>query len=359
MIGIYCPDVPPQPGGVSDHTLVLARALQKYQPVVVLARRGDPAAFRPIPCDVGLRPAGLTAAARAHGVTTLIIQYVPFLFARRGISPGLIASIGAIRSAGLRIAVILHEPFVPFTRLPWLFTGLPQRAQLWYLLHHAAFVYTGVPAFRRIAIRYASRSTRTTLAPIGATIVPSTLTRHDARALLGLAPDDVAIGIFSPAASGYATDWIAAAVRRVADVPNVRWVRFGFGSDRPIRGLPSDGETITVGPGSARQIADTMRAMDIAVSPYVDGLSLRRSSAMLALATGVPLISSRGSLYEPIVGALAACEATASAFADRVRDVVTHPDARAALAARTQGYAESASVEELARRISNDLGSSA
>ena len=42
MIGIYCPDIPRFPGGVSDHTLVLARALEAQgAPPAVLARRGS------------------------------------------------------------------------------------------------------------------------------------------------------------------------------------------------------------------------------------------------------------------------------------------------------------------------------
>jgi hypothetical protein len=64
MIAIYCPDVPPAPGGVSDHTLALARALHDIgAPVTVLAQRGDPALFGPIPLETGLAPADVAAAA--------------------------------------------------------------------------------------------------------------------------------------------------------------------------------------------------------------------------------------------------------------------------------------------------------
>ena len=356
MIGIYCPDVPPVPGGVSDHTLALARALEAQgAPPVVLARRGDPQLFAPLACRVGLTPGEVAGAARELGVTALLVQYVPFLFARRGVSPALVSGMRRVRQAGIRLAVMMHEPFVPFTRLPWLVTGVLQRLQLRALLRQTEFVYTPLPAWADIARRYAGPATTVAVAPVGATVPVSRLSRDEARRALGLTDGTVAIGVFSPAAAGFRHDWIAATAARLGGRRDVLWVRFGFGSDRALPGYPSGDNVITLGTTSAGRVADTMRALDIVAAPYIDGLTLRRSGAMLALAHGVATVSSEGHLFDDSLRALAACEPNAPAFAGRIETLATDPAQRAALAARAGGYAGAASVERLAAQVAQDL----
>jgi len=357
VIGIYCPGIPPVPGGVSDHTLALARALEaEGAPPVVLAERGDAARFEPMTCITGLKPGDVAAAARANGVTTLVLQYVPFLFARRGVSPALVRGVHRMHAAGLKLAVVVHEAFVPFTRIPWLVTGGPQRLQYRYLLRRATHVYAPLPRYADIARRYVRAGTHVTVAPIGATIPASTLTRAEARARLGLGDDRVALGIFSPAASGFAHPWIAAAAARLAGHPRVIWVRFGFGSARPLPGYPEGPNVMMIGEASAAKVADTMRALDIAAAPYTDGLTMRRSGAMLALAHGVPVVSSEGHLFDANLRALADCATDAEAFAERLARLVDDPAERAAAARRATGYGEQASIESLARMMIRDLG---
>lgn len=353
MIGLYCPHVPPIPGGVADHTLALARALDAQGTrVSVFAHQGDPALFGSIPCTVGLAPASVGAAATAAGVRTLLVQYVPFLFARRGVSPALFAAVAGWRASGLPWAAYVHEPFVPLTRLPWLITGLPQRLQLRQLLRGARAVYTSVPQFALLCRRWSGRDD-IQVAPVGATIEPSRLSREAARAALGIGEGEVAIGVFSPAASGFLRSWIDVAAARVAARRQVRWFIFGHGSDASAF-RRFDAATL-LGPGPPERMADNMRAMDIAASAYVDGLTLRRSSAMLALASGVPLVSNVGHLFDPSLAELAACERTQPAFADRIAKLVDDPAERARWV-RPELYRERASIEALARLLTAGAG---
>ena len=76
---------------------------------------------------------------------------------------------------------------------------------------------------------------------------------------------------------------------------------------------------------------------------------------MLALATGIPTVSSEGHLFDPTVAALAECEKTPDAFAERLARLVADPAARKAAAARTARYAQLASIETLARTLAHDL----
>jgi glycosyltransferase involved in cell wall biosynthesis len=356
MIAIYSPSVPREPGGVADQTLCLARALdaQGHRPLV-LAGRGDASLFAPVPCETGITPSDVPEAARRAGAAVVVMQYVPFLYARRGVAPSLARLPSLFRSAGVRWAVMLHEPYVPLNRPVWWITGPLQRLQLFALLRGATAVYTPVPHYADIARRYAGRQTSVTVAPVGATVPTSTLSRDEARDRLGLAGDDVAIGVFSPAAAGFAHDWIAAAAAALAPQLHVRWVRFGFGSARRLPGYPDGARTITIGEAEPARLADTMRALDLVAAPYEDGLTLRRTGAMLALASGVATVSSTGPLYDPTAGELAACEPDADAFARRLVALARDGSARASLAQRTARYTELASVEVLARKVITDF----
>jgi len=358
---LFSPDVPGAPGGVSDHTLALARAIAgRGAAVSVLAGRGDAARFAPIPCRVGVGPGpyggrDLADALAEAGADQVLVQYVPFLYARLGVAPRLVAALRRVRRAGVRIAVFVHEPFVPFTRLPWLLTGGPQRAQLRAVLRLADRAYAPVPAWVARLSRWTGGRVPVTLAPVGATLPVSGLSRDAARARLGLQCDETAIGVFSPGANAFRQDWLAESWRAALPSPATRWVLFGNGSTA--LGARLAGPTVTtLGTLPPTEIADVMRAMDLALAPYRDGLTLRRTAAMLALAHGVATVSSTGHLWDPSLGALARCPDTAAAFVVDVAALVSDPAGRAALgAAGLDGYRRTASVEALADILLRDL----
>jgi glycosyltransferase involved in cell wall biosynthesis len=110
-----------------------------------------------------------------------------------------------------------------------------------------------------------------------------------------------------------------------------------------------------MGPGDAEAPGRIMRALDLALAPYVDGLTLRRTGAMLALAHGVATVSSRGPLFDPLAGELADCLPTAETFAERVAVLGRDEAARRELASRAARFSELASVDVAARRLVSDL----
>ena len=360
-LALYSPDVPGAAGGVSDHTLVLARALAaRGADVVVLARSGEPERFSPIPCVVGVRPlaphgTSLADALRAANADWVLVQYVPFLYARRGVAPSLVAGLLAARRAGVRIALFVHEPFVPFSRLPWLVTGVFQRAQLFALLRMASLVYTAVPGWVSLLRRWGPARTPVRLAPVGATLPRSALTKAEARTRLGFRESEVAIGVFSPSASGFLIEWIEAARSATAQAAGVRWFLFGR-SAAGVRARIAGNGVAVLAETPAVEVSNTMAAMDISLAPYVDGLTLRRTSAMLALSHGVATVSSSGPLFDTALGAAARCPATREAFVRDVEELVADRELREALgAAGRTHYEREASVEVLADRLWRDV----
>jgi glycosyltransferase involved in cell wall biosynthesis len=356
VIALYCPDLPPVPGGVADHTLILARALEALNHApAVLGWRGDPALFSPLPCRVGVRPLDLAAVAREMGLRAVVVQFVPFLFARRGVSLPLCLGLRRVARAGVAVAIVVHEPYVPFTRLPWLVTGWPMRWQFAYLMRLASRVYAPVPQYRDFALRHVRPGTSVELAPIGATLPVVPISREAARRDLGLDDATVAIGVFSPGAPVFSHDWITAAARRLANRPGVVWLIYGYGSERELSGYPSGSNVRRLGAADAATISRITRALDISAAPYFDGLTMRRSGAMLALAHGIPTVSSTGHQFDATLAELAACEGSADAFAARLERLVDSPAERRELAQRAGRYAEVASVEILARRLADGL----
>ncbi len=353
MIGLYCPDVPPIPGGVADHTTALAHALERRgTPLAVFGRRGSAEGFN-VPVRLGITPSTLQNALREFDIRGLFVQYVPFLYARFGVAPTLPPALARVRAAGTRVAVFVHEPYVPFTRLPWLISGVPQRLQLRALVRNADRVYTAVPAFADICRDFARGPGRVTRAPIGATLPVSPVARAAARERLGIAADTVAIGVFSPAASGYLLGWVRAAMDRFKDRRDVLWVLFGFGSAVVLTVLPANARVL--GPLDAARAAETMRALDLMVAPYEDGMTMRRSSAMLGLASGIPLVTSTGPLFDPAMSAFAACEPDLPAFLDRLDLLVNRPTARQDLARLAAASAPVSSIDTLAGIVARDL----
>ena len=358
-IALYCPSLPPARGGVADQTLMLARALaERGAPVVVLGDSGDPALFEPVETVLGVSPSG-----RTHGLAELavrasagavLIQYVPFLFGRLGIAPSLVAAMRALRRAGVRIAVFVHEPYVPFTRLVWWVTGWPMRLQFRAVVRLADVVYAAVPDFLARARRVARPATRLVAVPVGATIPVAAITRAAARRSLGLAEAEIAVGVFCPRAAGALAGWLARAASRVE---RVRWIFFGTGSERAPDGFPAAARAQCLGWMSAERASEVFRALDLAAAPFADGLTMRRTSAMAALAHGVPLVSSRGDLFDADLAEAAVCASSPDAFADAVGTLAGDPGMRARQGRRgLDVYTSRASTAVLAARVHQDLG---
>lgn len=362
-IGLYCPTLPPAHGGLPDHTRFLALALAaRGADAVVLGRTGDPELFRPVPVVLGVHasggPHGLLESARRSGVEALLVQYVPFLFARFGIAPKLAIALRRIRDAGIRLAVFVHEPYVPFTRLPWLVTGWPMRWQFRAVVGAADLLYSPVPAFLELARKAARPGAVLRRAPTGSNIRVTCGPRPAARQALGLNEGDVAVGVFSPGAAGLLRQWLIEAAAALPARPPVRWIFFGGGGAHP-GGFPESASIELLGWLDAERASEVFRALDVVAAPFEDGLTLRRGSAMAALAHGVALVSSRGPLFDPELEAAALCAATAADFAAGVRALVVDPAQREALARRGHAWYEAhGSVDVFAAQLLADLGGS-
>ena len=234
-VAIVSPGFPEIPGGVTDHTARLVhhwRAAGR-EPLVWSQARGDTRA--------------LAAAWRDAGRTAILIQYVPFLYGRRGLSsfPGRLARAG--RAAGLTVGVFVHEPWVPRTRLPWLVLSPLQRRQLLRLLAVCDVACTAVPAWR------AAFAGRAELIPVG-----STLGEPPAGPA---GPPLAAPVVFSPFAAGLNWEWIVAAAQALGAAPRLTIIGASWEQARRDHVAGGDAGPTRAWPGRppAREGADALR----------------------------------------------------------------------------------------------------
>ncbi len=274
-LAIVSPGYPDQPGGVTDHT---ARVMANWQAAgcdVSIAGR------------LGIPPESLVTGMRGNGVTGILLQYVPFLYGRRGLSswPERLAT--AATAQDVRVTLFVHEPWVPATRLPWLVLSPLQRRQLRRLLAVCDAVVTAVPAWRALIGDDAS------VVYVGTTLGPAPTASSDD---LLSAPV-----VFSPFAAGLNWRWIRTAAE-------------ALGAPKTLTVIGADATEAATHPSLKRWCSplwdfrgrvpadEALRLLSrarLVLSPFVDGLTGRRTSVFASLSVGARVISSSGPLFDP------------------------------------------------------------
>jgi glycosyltransferase involved in cell wall biosynthesis len=270
-IGIVCPGYPDSPGGVTDHTTRLVRHWSETgRNVLVLG-------------GTAVSPDAVVGEWARAGVGAILIQYVPFLYARRGLSSFPRRMAIAARSAGLRTAVFVHEPWVPPTRLPWLILSPLQRRQLRRIVALCDIVVTPVPAWRErlggnVSVAY----------------VGSTLGDPDRSVPPGA--ELPAPAVFSPFAAGLNWDWIVAAAEAVGGDPRLTVIGGDWETARrdPVLRRWADPAWDWRGRLDAAAVLALLARARLVLAPFVGGLTGRRTSALAAASVGARVLSSRG-----------------------------------------------------------------
>ena len=271
---IVSPGYPETPGGVTDHTARLVRHwTDTGTQVVVLGTANE-------------NPERVVREWHRAGVRAILIQYVPFLYGRRGLSSFPLQVALHARPSGMRVALFIHEPWVPPTRLPWLLLSPLQRRQLLRLVRICDTVVTPVPVWRDLLGAKAS------LMYVGSTLGEPPLPGDETSL-----PAPV---VFSPLASGLNWAWIAEAVEAVGATPGLIVIGADWETARRHRRLRRWADPAWEWRGFLERSAvlSLLARARLVLAPFVDGLTGRRTSALAAASVGAPLLSSRGHLFD-------------------------------------------------------------
>jgi len=372
---IITPEYPPNPGGVSDYTQIVAEEL---------ARRGHdidvwtpPPSAGAFPTTPGVRCHALpdmfglasvraldAALGRAPAGTILLVQYVPSGFGARSMNLPFALWLGQRKE---RRWMMVHEaafPYRPKAPLRHQVLATVTRAMLRASLAGAERVFTSTPAWEPVLRCHGFARGPIEWLPVPAS-VPATFDGERARQIraeLGIASGETLVGHFG-SYGHLVADPLAAVMRRVAERhADWSWLLLGRNADRFAAELSQRGLRTPIfarADLAPSEVSNHLAALDVAVFPFPDGISARRTSAMAAIAVGTPTVTTRGASTETFWGRANAVVLTANdaddvAFA--TSQLVADRARRALLSERSRAlYEERFAVGRLADVLTRSL----
>jgi len=353
-------EYPPSSGGVGDYTRALAcelvrrgHAVHVWSPSVRPAAGDGAIRLHLLPDAFGARARAALQSGWDAVPGTVLLQYVPNALGAGGLNLPFCRWLR--RSGGGRdVRVMFHEPYFYFSWSPaGNVRAIAQRLMAKLLVEASRTVYLSTETWRQ----YLPVSRSAVVLPIPSTIPRCSDAAAPARFRAGLTgfPAEV-VGHF-----GTYGDHVSRALEPIvplvlASRPAASFVCIGRRSDGfadAIRARHPDlaGRIHHTGQLSGTDAAAAIRACDVIVQPYPDGITTRRTSVMAPLANGVATVSTAGDLTERIwsdSNAVALEPAGASpAIAARIVQLLAEPAARAALSqAGRRAYDAHFSIEK-------------
>jgi len=306
-------EYPPQIGGVSDYTRLLAAELRHAgDEVEVWAPALGSDKQEHLHRTLGaFDPADLHATDEAldqfPAPRKLLVQWVPHGYGRRGINLGFCRWIAARAGRGDRVHLMVHEPYLEPAQPSWKlrFASLVQRRMIRTLLHASHRVFISIPAWEHYLRPYTPPPMRFEWLPIPATVPVVADAKASTEVRTQLGKDALVLGHLGTY-SAEMTHILQPAITKVLrDAPNSVALLLGNNGDAYAASLKSDSPDLAArlqGPGRLDNavLSHYISACDLMLQPFPDGLSSRRTSLMNVLSHGVAVVSNVGHLTESL-----------------------------------------------------------
>jgi glycosyltransferase involved in cell wall biosynthesis len=351
-------EYPPDAGGVGDYTRVLARALaESGEEVHVWGAPPDAPSDRSVTLHVEGRGWSLgecrrvgEALDRFGAPRHVVVQYAPRAFGAQGANVPFCAWVRR-RGRHDRVCVMFHEPYLRYDwrRPARLAVAVTHRLMASLLLRAGRIAYVSTPMWSDLLRTWAPPTTDLRWLPIPATIPRVTLER--------------AAGLRSKATGGTAREVVIhfgtygdlivqllmpAAILILERRPDATLVLLGRQGDR-FRARMAEaaphlaGRLYATGALAAEDVSAWLQAADVALQPYPDGASSRRTTLMAAVAHGLPTVTNAGVATEAVwSGAVALAESgRADLLSNAVVDLLDDRESRLALSRAAAALYES------------------
>jgi glycosyltransferase involved in cell wall biosynthesis len=312
-------EYPPQPGGVSDYTQLVAEGLAAAGDEVHVwcpSAAGEPTSgngvvVHPEPGRFGI--SDLQTVGRLldefESPRRLLVQWVPHGYGYRSMNVHFCLWLWHRARQGDIVEIMVHEPYLSFWEGSWKQNGvaLVHRLMTMILLRAARRVWISIPTWESCWRPYAlGRSLRFSWLPVASNIPvvddPGRVRTIRARYVQG---DGVILGHFGAydaRVGNLLLNYVPALMQ--TGVPQTMLL-LGRGSetmrDELVDKQPTLADRVHAsGTLAAPELSLHISACDVMLQPYIDGVSTRRTSAMVALAHGVPVVTTSGRLTEPL-----------------------------------------------------------
>ena len=316
----------PEAGGVGAYSQVLVEALSQRGLPVRVWDVHDPTFQKSLPDALRTQPG------------YLLLQYVPNILGARGANVALCQWLLSLHRAGADLRVMFHEPYLYLSLNPALnVLALVQRLMAGILLRSSSRTYISTERWRSYLSSYAPAGMTFTVLPIPSTLPDNppagSVAEWRTRLSAGFERIAVHFGTYGEHIATELEPMIPALLNRDSAL---RFICIGRGSEAFVDRLVAQHSSLSgrvhgTGALDRAAAAAALAAGDIALQPFPDGVTTRRTSVMAPLALGVPTVTSRGFLTENVWGeapsvALAAAsdvESHVAATVSLLRDDVT------------------------------------
>jgi glycosyltransferase involved in cell wall biosynthesis len=312
-------EYPPLPGGVSDYTRLIAEGLAAAGDSVHVWCPHASGEFKEsegitVHRELGaMKPTDWRRVGRLlerfPAPRRLLVQWVPHGYGYRSMNlPFCVWLWKRARVSGDDVELMVHEPFLQFGEGNWKQNGVAavHRLMTTMLLNAARRVWLSIPAWEQLLRPFAlGRRVRFDWLPVASTI-PLIDDAAGTDALRDrLAPGGArVVGHFGTYGKHLTELLLAALPALMSDaLDQGLLLLIGRGSvvarERLVREFPELAQRVyATGALCAEDLSRHVRACDLMVQPFPDGVSSRRTSAMVGLSHGRPIVTTSGPLTE-------------------------------------------------------------
>ncbi len=313
-------EYPPQPGGVSDYTRLVANSL---------AAAGDEVhVWCPAAAEVRSEADGVTVHRdfgsfsgadlrrvsqlldRFKAPRRLLVQWVPHGYGHHAMNLSFCWWLWRrARRRGDQVELMVHEPFLDFGSGSWRqsLVALVHRLMTIILLSAASRVWITIPAWEERWRPYAlgRRKVFSWLPVVSNVPVVDDAGAIEAARSLYIAAEGSIVGHFATYDRPNTNLLLATVAPLIGNGSKDVLLLLGRGSDQAREEIISRYPemkhcVLATGALSAIDLSLHLRACDVMLQPYIDGVSTRRGSAMAALSHGLPIVTTSGRLTEPL-----------------------------------------------------------
>jgi glycosyltransferase involved in cell wall biosynthesis len=309
-------EYPPQRGGVSDYTELVARGLADAGDSVVVwaPPAGAPdlrhagVEIRRLPDCYGPRSLRMLSADldRAPALHRVLVQYVPHAFGWKGANVPFCLWLRSRRRDS--IWVMFHEvafPFDPGGGLALNMLAGVNKVMASLVGGAAERAFVSIPAWRSGVGSVTSAGTPVTWLPVPSAIPVVRDGERTALIRARYSPRGQALVGHFGTYGGLIKPLLERTLIPLIDGSDCRALLLGQNSDTVCAEFVGRNPRMLdriygVGQLPADDLSLHVSACDVMLQPYPDGISSRRTSAMVALAHGIPVVSATGPLTEAI-----------------------------------------------------------